>query len=204
VAHLVEVERPSTEKVAPLVRESTRIVAKVSAENDELRATVEDASKVNASLGALLTRSIAEGQATKERLLELEMLANEEKRLNDELQIAADKQAASLKTLGLTNFTLEVEVDALTASVAVANQRLNDTKGLLNVANSRIVKLTDAHAAATSNALEWKDAAATAKGKIDTEKTWKWRFFWWAVGATLLVAGYVALRLHPTTRLLIP
>jgi predicted nucleic acid-binding Zn-ribbon protein len=198
------VARPSTEKAVPLVRESTLGIEKVRSENEELRATVDESAKANANLGALLTRSIGEGQATKERLLEIETLVNEERELNEDLLDAADRQADTLGSLSLTNATLEVEIDALTASVAVTNQRVTDLDSQLGVANERIVSLTEAHDAAVANALEWKDAVAVSEGCIAAEKTWKWRFFWWAVGATVLIAGYVALRLHPVTRTLVP
>ena len=204
VAPLPEAARPSTAKAVPLVRESSLGIEKVRNENEALRATVEESTKANTNLGTLLTRSIGEGQATKERLIEIEDLVNVERGLNEELLDAADRQAATLKTLGLTNFTLEVEINALTASIAVSNQRVTDLDSQLTVANGRIEGLTEAHNAAVDNALEWKDAAAVSKGRIEAEKAWKWRFFWWAIGATLLIVGYVALRLYPVTRAFVP
>ena len=201
---LTEVERPSTALAVPLVRENSRALAAVRNENERLQDTVEASREANESLGGLLSASIEDGQATRERLLELKALANVERDLNVSLRISVEKQAVTITDLQDNSAKLEREVAALGNTIAVANQRLSDTIELLGGANNRIVSLTTAHNLAVLNAGEWKDAVATSEGRIEAESTWKWRFFWWAVVATTAIFGYTALRLHPATRLLIP
>lgn len=204
VAPLPAVERPSVERVAPLARVTSQELTRAKTENDRLRDTVDEAHAANASLSGLLSRSIKEGQATKERLLEIESLVNEEKRLNVALKESAEVQTATIDRLQANAAKMEEEVAMLSQKISVSNQRLADNQTQLEAANSRIAELAEAHNTAVQNALEWRDEVAQAEGRISAEKSWKWRFFWWAVGATILIVGYVGLRLHPATRALIP
>jgi chromosome segregation ATPase len=204
VPPLAEVERPSVRTAVPLARESVRAIERARSENERLRDHVAEAEEVNKNLGQLLAESIEDGSASKERLLEIENLVKVEKSINEAFRVTVERLVVINTGLHKTAAELEDEISRLGEQIAVANQRLDDTTDQLIQANSRINGLTTAYNDAVANAGEWKDAAATATGKIETEQTWKWRFFWWAVVATGLILGYIGLRLHPTTRLLIP
>lgn len=204
VPTLSDIPLPSTGVASPLAREASRAVDRVQRENETLRDRVEDSVDANRRLQNALADAIVAGSATREDLVSIQSMAEVERNINGALQVTVRNQSSIITDLQEKSFTLETEILSLGEAIAVANQRLTDTTDQLDVANQRIAGMTDAHNTAVKNAGEWKELSDTAEGRIAAEVRWKWRFFWWGTGASVAILGYLALRLHPATRLVIP
>lgn len=204
VTPLAPVVRPSVEKAAPLVRETSKGVSDLRRENDKLNRLVGESRETNATLSSTLAEAIEEGSATKEKLEQIEGLANIEKALNEALLLSVQDQNEIIAQMEAVTALLESEVQVLGEDIAVANQRLEDTSAQLAEANERIVQMAEARNEAVTNAAEWKAEVDVAQGHIEAERTWKRRYRNWAIAVTALICVYIFLRINPKTSLFIP
>lgn len=204
VKPLAPVAKPSLDQLNPLVERQAQEVRRVQEGNLQLRNRVRQQAQNTERLTSLLDQSLAEGQAGKVRLGEIQVLAEAESRLNRELSEVVDSQSDTITELEKTSSELSSEVINLNGVISVANQRLDDTQKQLIDANTNITELSSQKNAAVENASKWKSAADVADGKISLERKWKIRFLFWGAGMSLLAAGYLFLRLNPKTRLFIP
>ena len=204
VSRLSTIDPPSTAAVSPLIRNQAREIERARSENKRLQRFVFESKQTNDSLEEVLHKTMQEGQADHERLIQIDVLVHKEKLLNKELQSVTTQQALTVSLISSRNEELSDEVQTLGEKISVSNQRLTDTGFQLDTANERIEVLTETHNAAAESAIKWKGKADTASGAINTERRWKWRFFWWGASVSLLIGVYIFVKMHPATRVFVP
>lgn len=184
-----EIEKPSIDVVRPLTDKQAEELGRVRDENSQLRGVVDRVEANADTLAEVLNRTLEEGQADKMRLREINDLFLKERDFGKELRALVDTQSMTIGRLTTTTETLKREVGLLGDRIAVANQRLIEQDDNLSLANQRIRILTTQKDDAVTISNDWKAEVAVEAGKTDAEKRWKWKFFWWGMGATVLLVG---------------
>lgn len=178
------VEAPSLEGVA-------EGVVKVKDANTRLKDEVAWYQKKNFDLSAALRKLETTGAATQEELAFV-------RQKSEEMEASLVKFVSIVKAQEEEISVLTGEVHKRSVQLGALTQERDTLKVSLTAANTDLGKLTEENKTVKTEGDEARSKLTSMETLRNTERTWKWRFFWWGLGASILFvgswAGFVVLK----------